>query len=77
MMTGQLDKHNLRESLRKGIPKRFHDIAFGGEAETTSFNQMWNAITMHFGEMELVARREYERGYNDGQAGKNQRPYMD
>lgn len=75
-MTGVEDKHNLRESLKKSIPKRHHDLTFGDATTTTSFNQMWNAIIMHFGEMELIARREYERGYNDGKAGKKEKSYL-
>jgi hypothetical protein len=76
MMTGALDKHVLRKSLRENIPERYHDVAFGAnEYNTTCFNQLWRAITMHFGEMELIARREYERGYHDGKKGRKQKPY--
>ena len=76
-MTGQLEKHALRESIKKNVPKRFRDVVFGGVTSTTTFDQLWDAIRMHFGEIELIARREYERGYEDGKSGRKPREYLD
>jgi len=76
-MANILKKQFLRESLKKNVPKRFHDIAFGDEMTTTTFNKLWDAINMHFGELELIARREYERGYYDGKEGRQLKGYFD
>lgn len=76
-MPGQLERSALRKSFMRAIPKRFHDVVFGGENSTRTWDQLWDAMRMHFGELELIARREYERGYDDGKNGKPPRGYSD
>jgi hypothetical protein len=54
-----------------------HDVVFGSDTTTSVWGQLWDAMVMHVGEIELVARREYERGYHDGKSGKEPRKYHD
>ena len=75
-MSGVLQKHELRKSFAEGIPQRHHDIAFGDTRSTTTFDNLFHALQLHFGEMELIARREYERGYHDAKQGRPPTPWM-
>ena len=63
-------KVELQKSLQEHIPERMWDVVFGSVSRTSAFDRLWQAMSLHFGEIELIARREYERGYKDGKAGK-------
>lgn len=74
-MTGVIEKEELRKSLRKEIPRQYHGLVFGDQEQTCCFEQLFKAMTMHFGELEIMANREYRRGYEDGQNGRAKQPW--
>lgn len=62
--------NEVRELFKRNIPDRHHDVLFGSDMSTCAFNNMWDAMRCHFGEIALIAMREYERGYEDGKNGR-------
>lgn len=77
-MPSIIHKAAIRKDIEKGQPKLVSTATFSqGPTHATCFSALYQAMGMHFGEIELVARRAYERGYDDGKSGRKPRDYKD